>query len=66
MKKLRKMAWTLRLWKDTRGQDMIEYALIAGFIAIAATAIVPQVGTAIVTLFTNVNTKLTAAGSAGS
>jgi pilus assembly protein Flp/PilA len=24
--------WKLRIWKDTRGQDLLEYALIAGFI----------------------------------
>ena len=25
---------TLRIWKDTRGQDLIEYALMAGFVAV--------------------------------
>ena len=27
------------LWKDDRGQDLIEYALMAGFVAVAAGAI---------------------------
>jgi len=30
-----------RMWIDTRGQDLIEYALIAGFVAVAAGAIFP-------------------------
>ncbi len=29
------------LIKDTRGQDLIEYALLAGFVAVAAGAIFP-------------------------
>ena len=36
-----------RIWNDDRGQDLIEYALMAGFVAVAAgaifgTNIVPQ------------------------
>jgi pilus assembly protein Flp/PilA len=30
-----------RIWTNTRGQDLIEYALIAGFVAVAAGAIFP-------------------------
>lgn len=29
------------LWTDARGQDLLEYALIAGFVAVAAGAIFP-------------------------
>ena len=37
-----------RIWNDDRGQDLIEYALMAGFVAVAAggifgTNIVPQI-----------------------
>ena len=28
-----------RIWNDDRGQDLIEYALMAGFVAVAAGAI---------------------------
>ena len=31
-------------WKDKRGQDLIEYALMAGFVAVAAGAIMPNIG----------------------
>lgn len=30
-----------RMWTDARGQDLVEYALIAGFVAVAAGAIFP-------------------------
>ncbi len=30
-----------RMWTNTRGQDLIEYALLAGFVAVAAGAIFP-------------------------
>jgi Flp pilus assembly pilin Flp len=29
------------MWRETRGQDLLEYALIAGFVAVAAGAIFP-------------------------
>jgi pilus assembly protein Flp/PilA len=38
-------------WKDQRGQDMVEYALLAGFIAIAAGAIFPPASSSISTIF---------------
>ena len=53
-------------WKDTRGQDLIEYALIAGFIALAAAALLPQVGDTINSVFDNINTQLSDAAGGGS
>jgi len=41
MKPLFNMIWKLRIWKDTHAQDLIEYALMAGFVAVAAGAIMP-------------------------
>jgi len=29
------------LWKDARGQDMIEYALMGGMVAVAVAAFIP-------------------------
>ncbi len=46
------------LWDDS-GQDMIEYALVAGIIATGAVSIMGTVAGDIVTLFTNLGTKLT-------
>ncbi len=41
----------LRLAKDERGQDMIEYALLAGFIAVAAGALLPGISNNISIIF---------------
>ena len=48
-------------WRDTRGQDLIEYALMAGFVAVAAGAIMPTVSGSISTIFTKIGSVLTAA-----
>jgi pilus assembly protein Flp/PilA len=39
------------LARDERGQDMVEYALLAGFIAVAAGATLPAISTSISTIF---------------
>ena len=41
----------LNIWRDTRGQDMVEYALLAGFIAVAAGATFPPIAGNISTIF---------------
>ena len=49
--------------KDTRGQDLIEYALMAGFVAVAAGAIMPGVASSINVVFSKVNSIMVAAAS---
>jgi pilus assembly protein Flp/PilA len=44
-----------RLWKKKLGQDLIEYALMAGFVAVAAGAIMPGVANSISTIFSKVS-----------
>lgn len=56
------ISW-VRLWKNTAGQDLIEYALMAGFVAVAAGAIMPGVATSISTIFSEVASSLTAAAA---
>lgn len=51
----------LSLWKDQRGQDLIEYALMAGFVAVAAGAIMPGVSQDISEIFSKVASVMTAA-----
>jgi pilus assembly protein Flp/PilA len=53
----------LQALKDTRGQDLIEYALMAGFVAVAAGAIMPGVSTSISTIFSKVASVMTQASS---
>jgi len=55
---------TLKLsWKDKRGQDLIEYALMAGFVAVAAGAIMPGVSSSISTIFSKIASVMTMAAS---
>ncbi|MDQ6698756.1 MAG: Flp family type IVb pilin [Acidobacteriota bacterium] len=63
MKRLNELVWNLQIWKDTRGQDLIEYALMAGFIAVAAGALMPGISTSISTVFSKVGSVMTAAAS---
>ena len=56
----------LKVIKDTRGQDLIEYALMAGFVAVAAGAIMPGVATSISTIFSKIGSVMTNAASQGS
>jgi pilus assembly protein Flp/PilA len=49
-------------WRDTRGQDLIEYALMAGFVAVAAGAVMPTVSTSISKIFSKIGSVLIAGG----
>ncbi len=63
MKKLTRVVIALRIWKDTRGQDLIEYALMAGFVAVAAGAVMPGISTQISTIFSKIESLLTTAAA---
>jgi Flp pilus assembly pilin Flp len=53
----------IRLLKDRSAQDLIEYAIMAGFVAVAAGAVLPGITAKIATIFTTVASALSAAGS---
>ena len=53
----------VRLSQDESGQDMVEYALLAGFIAVAAGAVLPGISGSISTIFSKM-ASVTAAGAA--
>ena len=63
MLRLKNTIYRLRIVMDTRGQDLIEYALMAGFVAVAAGAIVPGVAGSIKTIFSKVNTVMASSAS---
>ena len=48
----------LDIWVDEHAQDLIEYALMAGFVAVAAGAIMPGVATSISRIFSSVGSVL--------
>jgi len=61
MKRITDVLLRLRIWKDNHGQDLIEYALMAGFVAVAAGAVIPGIAPAISTIFSKVGSVLTLA-----
>ncbi len=50
--------WQLQICKDTRGQDLTEYALMAGFLAAACAAALPDIATSIITIMSKVAAML--------
>jgi len=64
MTQLLKIAIKLKdILNDKRGQDLIEYALMAGFVAVAAGAIMPGVSESISTVFSKVNSLMVSAAA---
>jgi pilus assembly protein Flp/PilA len=61
--KLKVLQLLRTLHSDESGQDLIEYALIAGLIALAAVTTMSSLGTAINTVFSSISSSLTSAGS---
>ena len=53
----------LRLARDDTGQDLIEYALLAGFIALGSVAIITTLGGGVSDLFATVEDAVVAAGA---
>ncbi len=49
------------LKNDKTAQDMVEYALLAGFIAVAAGAVLPGISTSISTIFSRMASVTAAA-----
>lgn len=52
-----------RLAIETQAQDLIEYALMAGFVAVAAGAIMPNVASSISTIFSQITSVMSTASS---
>ena len=55
-----KTLWFLiaALPRNRKGQDLIEYALMAGFVAVAAGAIMPGVASSISTIFSQISSVM--------
>lgn len=54
--------WT-RLYRDLRGQDMVEYALMAAFVAVASAAVLPSATPSISTVLSKVGSVLSVAAA---
>ena len=60
---MNKLILKLKAIRDTRGQDLIEYALMAGFVAVAAGAFMPNISSSISTIFSKVASVMTDAAA---
>jgi pilus assembly protein Flp/PilA len=54
-----------RLLKERMGQDMVEYALLAGFVAVSGGALLPGVSESVSTIFSRLDSVLTDATGGG-
>lgn len=50
----------VRFVREEAGQDLIEYALLAGFISLVAVAMITAVGSGVNTVYGNINTQVAA------
>lgn len=55
-----------QIWKQNHGQDLIEYALMAGFVAVSAGAVMPGVASSVSQIFSKVGSVLKVASTQGS
>ncbi len=51
-------AFWASFWCDTQGQDLVEYALAAGMVAVAAVAAMPTLSTTISTVFSKIGSMI--------
>lgn len=49
-----------RFVRDDQGQDLIEYALLAGFISLVAVTAITNVGSGVNTVYGNINSQVAA------
>ena len=56
MKRINECILRLKVWKDTSGQDLVEYALAAGMVAVAAVACMPALSSVVSNVFTKIGT----------
>lgn len=54
MKRILRRMVRLQIWSDTRGQDLVEYALAAGLVAVAAVACMPGLSGTVNAVFSKI------------
>ncbi len=47
-------------WKETDGQDLVEYALAAGLVAVAAVAVMPTLSSLVSNVFSKIGSIVNA------
>jgi hypothetical protein len=56
----------IKIWADDHGQDLIEYSLMGGFVAVAAGALMPGVAQSISVILSKVGIGLSKSATQGS
>jgi Flp pilus assembly pilin Flp len=51
-----------RIWQDTHGQDMVEFALLASLVALASALFMPELREGLDTIYSRMQSKLIEAG----
>ena len=49
---------TLAVWRNTRGQDLVEYALLAGLVAVASGLFLPGISESMCEIYSQLESKL--------
>jgi len=57
--KNRVLQW--KVWKDCAGQDLVEYALTAGMVAVAAVAAMPALSATVNNVFSKIGSLISSA-----
>jgi pilus assembly protein Flp/PilA len=63
---LRLRIWAKDIWANSTGQDLIEYALLAAFLAVACAALMPGLAANVSKLYSIVGSTLISAKTTGS
>jgi Flp pilus assembly pilin Flp len=63
---IRAMTSLIGLWKDERGQDVVEYALLTAFVALSACAVFLGFGSSTMGIWSQTSTNLASANTAAS
>lgn len=58
-----RLLFGFRLWTDQRGQDLIEYAMIGGFIAVVSGMFMPNISNDLSMVFSKVASTVTGAAA---
>jgi Flp pilus assembly pilin Flp len=51
-----------KFWRDCRAQDLVEFALLAGLVAVASGLLMPNLRTSMDTIYSRIASKLVEAG----
>ena len=63
--RITKAIWSFKVWQDTNGQDMLEYALYAAAVCMLYAAVSPSVATSVSTVFSKINSTMVPATNTG-